>query len=84
MNRDVPYNGILHFVDKVAYLAIGLTAVRSVTAGKVRRQVGLPSKVLKIDLVTADGREERSHTRACREFASTKFVNRLNTGFAIC
>ena len=37
MNRDVPYDGILHFVDKVAYLAIGLTAVRSVTAGKVRR-----------------------------------------------
>ena len=32
MNRDVPYDGILHFVDKV-----GLTAVRSVTAGKVRR-----------------------------------------------
>ena len=38
--------------------------------------------MLKIDLVTADGSEERSHTRACRELASTKFVNRLNTGFA--
>ena len=40
--------------------------------------------MLKIDLVTADGREERSHTRACREFASTKFVNRLNTGLRGC
>ena len=37
-----------------------------------------------MDLVTADGRKERSYARACREFASTQFVNRLNAGFAIC
>ena len=37
MNRDVPHDGMLHFVNKVEDLAIGFTAVRSVTAGEGRR-----------------------------------------------